>query len=89
VHVHVDAEQAKDSAGVRLSLRDGRTVERHIAHNLGTPDNPMTDSQLEDKFTALSSPVLGQLRTGELAEICWSFLGLEDIAAVLDLTVPG
>ncbi len=89
VHVHVDAEQAKDSAGVRLSLRDGRTVERHIAHNLGTPDNPMADSQLEDKFTALSSPVLGQLRTGELAEICWSFLGLEDIAAVLDLTVPG
>ena len=43
-----------------LTLRDGRTLERHVAHNLGTPDNPMTDQQLEDKFLALASPVLGR-----------------------------
>ena len=50
VHVNTDAEQHKDSARVVLTLRDGRTLERHVAHNLGTPDNPMTDGQLEDKL---------------------------------------
>jgi 2-methylcitrate dehydratase PrpD len=88
VHVHVDAAQSKDSARVVLTLRDGRTLERHVAHNLGTPDNPMTDQQLEQKFGALASPVLGADQTGELAETCWKLPGLDDIRVLLALTVP-
>ena len=68
--------------------RDGRTLERHVAHNLGTPDNPMTDRQLEDKFVALAAPVLGRPSTDELAQVCWKLLKLDDIRAVTDLAVP-
>jgi len=75
-------------ARVVLTLRDGRTLERHIAHNLGTPDNPMTDRQLEDKFVALAAPVLGRPSTDELAQVCWKLLELDDIRAVTDLAVP-
>jgi 2-methylcitrate dehydratase PrpD len=89
VHVHTDPAQTKDSARVVVTLHDGRTLERHVAHNLGTPDNPMTDQQLEDKFVGLASPVLGQDRTEELATKCWRLLELDDIRAVLALTVPG
>jgi 2-methylcitrate dehydratase PrpD len=89
VHVHVDPTQNKDSARVVLALRDGRTLERHIAHNLGTPDNPMSDRQLQEKFTALAAPVLGRTRTDELAQTCWKLLEHDDIRAVLGLTVPG
>ena len=89
VHVHVDPEQTKDSARVALRLRDGRTLERHVPHNLGTPDNPMTDGQLDDKFKALAAPVLGRSRTEDLAGASWKFLELDDIRTVLDLTVPG
>jgi 2-methylcitrate dehydratase PrpD len=46
VHVHTGADQSKDSARVVLTLHDGRTLERRVAHNLGTPDNPMTDRQM-------------------------------------------
>jgi 2-methylcitrate dehydratase PrpD len=88
VHVHVDPVRTKDSARVALTLRDGRTFERHVAHNLGTPDNPMTDRQLEDKFVALAAPVLGRARTDELAQVCWKLLELDDIRAVIDLAVP-
>jgi 2-methylcitrate dehydratase PrpD len=88
VRVHVDPVQTKDSARVVLTLRDGRTLERHIAHNLGTPDNPMTDRQLEDKFVALAAPVLGRPSTDELAQVCWKLLELDDIRAVTDLAVP-
>jgi 2-methylcitrate dehydratase PrpD len=89
VHVHTDSTQTKDSARVVLTLRDGRALDRYIAHNLGTPDNPMTDVQLEDKFRALASPVLGRARTEELARACWKLLAVDDIRALLDLTVPG
>jgi 2-methylcitrate dehydratase PrpD len=89
VHVYTDPTQNKDSARVVVSLRDGRTLERRVAHNLGTPDNPMTDQQLEDKFVALAAPVLGQARTEQLAETCWKLIELDHIRGLLDLTVPG
>jgi 2-methylcitrate dehydratase PrpD len=89
VHVHVDPAQNKDSARVVLTRSDGRTLERTVPHNLGTPDNPMTDQQLEDKFSALAAPVLGRTKTDELAEACWKLLELNDIRTVLALTVPG
>jgi 2-methylcitrate dehydratase PrpD len=87
VHIHTDPEQGKDSARVVLSLRDGRTLERHVAHNLGTPDNPMTDQQLEDKFLALASPTLGRNRAERVASTCWRFLEVGDVRTLLDLTV--
>jgi 2-methylcitrate dehydratase PrpD len=88
VNVHTDEEQNKDSALVVLSLRDGRTLQRHVAHNLGTPDNPMTDQQLEEKFLALAAPVLGQAGAERLASTCWGFLELDDVSTVVELTAP-
>ncbi len=72
-----------------LTLRDGRTLERHVAHNLGTPDNPMTDEQLEDKLLGLATPVLGSARAEQVAATCWRLLELPEVRAVADLTVPG
>jgi 2-methylcitrate dehydratase PrpD len=89
VHVHTDAEQRKDSARVVLTLRDGRTLDRHVAHNLGTPDNPMTDEQLEDKLIGLAAPVLGRGPAEQIAETCWRLLELPDIRVLPELTVPG
>ena len=88
VHVHTDAAQNKDSARVVLTLNDGRTLERHIAHNLGTPDNPMTDEQLHGKFIGLASPVLGEAHAAYVATACWMLLELADIRTVPNLTVP-
>ncbi len=88
IHVHTDAAQRKDSARVVVTLRDGRTLQRHVAHNLGTPDNPMTDEQLESKFTGLTVPVLGDDRVQEIAAACWRLPELADIREVVDLTVP-
>jgi 2-methylcitrate dehydratase PrpD len=88
VRVHTDPEQSKDSARVVLITSDGRTLQRHVAHNLGTPDNPMTDQQLEDKFLALASAVLGPDGAVRVAEMCWGILGLDDFSALVELTVP-
>jgi 2-methylcitrate dehydratase PrpD len=36
--------------GVRIRLRDGRTLEADMPHQLGGPENPMRASQVRDKF---------------------------------------
>ena len=88
VQVHTDPAQGKDSARVVLTLKDGRTLERHVAHNLGTPDNPMTDDQLEEKFVGLATPVLGDARAQQMAATCWRLTELSDVREVPNLTVP-
>ena len=87
VHVHTDDDQTKDSARVVLTLKDGRTLERHVAHNLGTPDNPMSDRQLTDKFVGLATPVLGSARAGEIASACWRLIELPDIRTPINLSI--
>jgi 2-methylcitrate dehydratase PrpD len=87
VHVHTDDAAHKDSARVVLTLRDGRTLERHVAHNLGTPDNPMSDGQLEEKFIGLATPVLGTVRAKQVAGECWRLLELSDIRTPINLSI--
>jgi 2-methylcitrate dehydratase PrpD len=36
--------------GVRILLRDGRALEADVPHQLGGPENPMSESQVRDKF---------------------------------------
>ena len=88
VTVDHDPEQDKDSAHVRVRLRDGRSLDRAVAHNLGTPGAPMTDAQLEGKFLALAAPILGDRRAKGLAEACWGVTELPDLRGVLDLAIP-
>jgi 2-methylcitrate dehydratase PrpD len=36
--------------GVRIRLRDGRTVEADLPYQLGAPENPMSEAQIREKF---------------------------------------
>ena len=36
--------------GVRITLRDGRTLEGDLPYQLGAPENPLTDDQVIEKF---------------------------------------
>jgi 2-methylcitrate dehydratase PrpD len=47
-------------ARVTVTMRNGETFSEYVAHNLGTPGNPMTSSDIEAKFIACSIPALGQ-----------------------------
>jgi 2-methylcitrate dehydratase PrpD len=37
---------------VRITLRDGRTLEGDLPYQLGAPENPMTGEQVREKFRA-------------------------------------
>ena len=53
---------------VEIELADGRTVRHHAKAVRGTPDNPMTTQEIEDKALDLMAPIVGKERAAKLAE---------------------
>ena len=77
--------------GVRITLRDGRTLEGDLPYQLGAPENPMTDDQVRDKFRenaalaggsfdALEEAIL-DLEARDDVHTVLSMLGREAVAA--------
>ncbi len=83
-----DARLREDEAHVVITLRDGRTVERHVEHAIGSADRPMSDRDLERKFRELSGPLLPQARVDALIEHCWQVAALADVAVLARMSVP-
>src|SRR5690606_4865136 len=51
-----DDTVAADGAEVTLKMRDGRSLVSRIEHAIGSASRPMTDLDLEQKFTGLTEP---------------------------------
>src|SRR5712671_5236422 len=58
VHPVADETLRKDEARAAI-LANGRRHEAHVAHASGTAENPMSDAQIETKFLANATPVIG------------------------------
>ena len=66
-------------AHARAEFEDGSSLSTHIAHARGTPERPLTDRDLIDKFDA--AMVLGELQGG--AELASLILESEDVPVAL------
>jgi 2-methylcitrate dehydratase PrpD len=51
---------------VEIELADGRKVRHHAKAVRGTPDNPMTTKEIEDKAVDLVTPITGGERANSL-----------------------
>ncbi|MBC7779780.1 MAG: MmgE/PrpD family protein [Proteobacteria bacterium] len=80
----VDPTVRKTEAHVRVRLRDGRLLERHVEHALGTLPRPMSDADLEDKFRAQLTPRFTAETASAILEACWSIGGASDAGASID-----
>lgn len=74
-----DDSIATDGAEVTVRLRDGRSFISRIEHCTGSASRPMTDRDLEQKFTGLAEPVIGAGRTRELIAMSWGVEALADV----------
>jgi 2-methylcitrate dehydratase PrpD len=88
VHAGVDSALSEDAALVRIRLKDGRTVERLVAHALGSVARPMSDRDLEAKFRGLCAPILTENAADAIIAACWGLDASADIGALARLTVP-
>ncbi|HET9023989.1 MAG TPA: MmgE/PrpD family protein [Burkholderiaceae bacterium] len=88
VQATVDDAINEAAAHVTAVLTDGRRVEVHVEHAIGSLQRPMTDAQLDAKFSALVVPVLGAQKANAIAEACRGLAALEDVRALTALTRP-
>ena len=84
VRATVDSTLAPDAATVTLTLADGRVFEERIEHAVGSLVQPMTDTDLEAKFSGLSEASLGAAGTRRLLDLCWRVGALDDVAMVAE-----
>jgi 2-methylcitrate dehydratase PrpD len=59
------AEPARQAI-VEIDLASGRTVRHHAKAVRGTPDNPMTTQEIDDKARDLMVPIIGSARADKL-----------------------
>jgi 2-methylcitrate dehydratase PrpD len=82
VETVADDAIATDGAEVTVRLKDGRSLVSRIEHCVGSASRPMTDSELEQKFTGLAEGVIGQPRTRQVIEMSWGVERLADVGAL-------
>jgi 2-methylcitrate dehydratase PrpD len=88
VTFEVDRSIPEHEAYVTIMLKDGRSVSTHVKHASGSPENPLTNDQLAEKFDAIVRPILGPDRARQLFEAAWSLDEAPGVADLLRLTRP-
>ena len=71
VTVHADDTVGKRGARMRITLRDGTTLDHVVHANRGTPEHPLSDDDLDAKLRSIAVPALGVHATNELLAECW------------------
>lgn len=82
VVAEVDQTMPADSVAMELKLIDGRTLTKHVEHALGSLKNPLSDAQLDEKFTRLCEGILKPTQVERLIEQCHGLGELPDVGAV-------
>ena len=79
-----------DEAEVRAVaiMKDGTRKEVHVEHAIGSLQRPLTDADLERKFSALAEPVLGRGSLAALITATWGLGTAADVRQLVKLAVP-
>ena len=73
--------------GLRLTLRDGRTVEWREPINRGHPDNPMQEAEIQDKFRANAARALPSDRIEAIIGLVDHLEDLSRVSELMDLCI--
>jgi 2-methylcitrate dehydratase PrpD len=69
-------------------LKDGRRIHVRVEHAIGSLQKPMTDADLEAKFSAMAVPVLGGEKTTGVMQACWNLAGQANVQNVIRCATP-
>ena len=71
---------------VEVVTGKGERRSRRVAYHKGHYKNPLSDSELEDKFRSLARPVLAGDQVDSLLDRLWRLEDLEDLGEIFELT---
>lgn len=89
ITVRLVSEMEEDASTVRISLRDGRTVEDSKKEGLAETDKQKEWNELAVKFTSLTTPIIGRQSTDELLTRVAQLEEVNAMAEVTSLCVTG
>jgi 2-methylcitrate dehydratase len=75
--------------GCRMELRtgSGRGLVASTSFPKGHPHNPLSDSEIEDKFRGLAAGVLSERQRDDALRMMWSLQSLSDLDELFDSLV--
>src|SRR4030095_12496179 len=88
VRAVADPSVREDEAYLSIQLRDGRRLEKHVEHAIGSIHRPRTHRDFATKFRGLADGILLRGRIEKLLSLCWSVASLEDTGAIARASVP-
>ena len=78
----VDSSLHEDQVRILLVAKNGERYEKFVEHAVGSLEHPMSDNDLETKFTGLANGVLPPDRQRKLMDLCWHLEGLKEAGAI-------
>ena len=84
----VDPAVKPEQVEMSITLKDGRQLEKSIQHAIGSSEAPMTDHDLETKFTDLAEGILTSEQIRKLISLCWSVEKLSNAGDLAKAAVP-
>jgi 2-methylcitrate dehydratase PrpD len=86
VNAVADPSIKEEQARVTIVLKDGRKLEKFIKHAIGSVERPMSDADLEAKFSGLAEGIIPKKQTRRLMDLCWN---IEKLSSAADIVRAG
>jgi 2-methylcitrate dehydratase len=87
ITVTPDPAMAYYEGSSHIRTTDGRVFEQHVDVPHGMGDDPLSDEELEAKFTELACRWILPAQARRVAEACWDIDRSDDVGALIRLTV--
>lgn len=81
IKADVDDSLAADETKVVVTLKDGRNIEKHVGHALGSMEAPLDEARLQEKFLDQCQKVLGD-DVEAASKALWGLEEVDDIASI-------
>ena len=76
-----------EQVDMTIVLKDGRKLHRYIEHAIGSVEVPMTDKQLETKFSDLADGIIPAATIRRVMDACWNVENLPSAAEIAKMSV--
>jgi 2-methylcitrate dehydratase PrpD len=89
VSVIADDTISKRGAAITIALRNRRTLHARVENNRGTPENRLSDVELEAKLSSVAADRFSSEAVARVLNHCWDLDFVEDLSEVVaPLRVP-
>src|SRR5438128_9379292 len=70
---------------VNITTKDGRTFTQQLDYPKGDPRNPLTDTEIEEKFAALAEGVLSKKAQQQLKDAIWNLEKIPSVSTLMGM----